>query len=299
SDPNILETGEQAEKVLHPNTDKECCFNICFEEDLGFHICANCTNRSLKKDLKHQDTPTAPKCDVALPFLGHQLDTTSISSISRCSKKVSAVASKSYFSGASQPTNLLDELTTSISTSTSATLSSFSMMISSSSSLAVSIFSSPVPLLCLFWLCNTLFSSQYSVSCFLELTDQAKLCLRIISISYTHILLSLRMMLLSQFDYQGYPAYQNWRLLWQSARYFVILMYIFYGAGIDGSVVLIIKNSNSLIIRVHRLCHHQQRDCHYHRYHWWIYPCRWKCKHSLQRTKSNREHRKDFYCLYW
>ncbi|KAF7402683.1 hypothetical protein HZH66_004950 [Vespula vulgaris] len=63
-DPNILETGEQATRALHSSDERECCFHVCSEQELDLGICANCTDRELRKRGREFDPPTAPHCEI-------------------------------------------------------------------------------------------------------------------------------------------------------------------------------------------------------------------------------------------
>lgn len=60
SDPNILETGEQAARSLHSISGDECCFHVC-SEDTREGICVNCEEPWKHGDL--DDRGTAPQCD--------------------------------------------------------------------------------------------------------------------------------------------------------------------------------------------------------------------------------------------
>ncbi|XP_014614740.1 PREDICTED: uncharacterized protein LOC106792748 [Polistes canadensis] len=63
-DPNIPETGEQALRALHSSDERECCYHVCSEDEVGLGICANCTSRELRKIGRERDPPTAPHCDI-------------------------------------------------------------------------------------------------------------------------------------------------------------------------------------------------------------------------------------------
>lgn len=68
SDPNIVETGEQATRALHSNDAEECCFHVCSEEAPGMGICDNCTDPW--KHGKIHDPATAPQCDITSSHSG-------------------------------------------------------------------------------------------------------------------------------------------------------------------------------------------------------------------------------------
>lgn len=60
SDPNILETGEQAARALHGISDDECCFQVC-SEDTKDGICTKC--QEPWRHGKIDDPATAPQCE--------------------------------------------------------------------------------------------------------------------------------------------------------------------------------------------------------------------------------------------
>ncbi|XP_017882160.1 uncharacterized protein LOC108626159 [Ceratina calcarata] len=64
TDPNIPETGKQAARAVHSTNEDECCFHACSEELPGSGICANCTDRELRRRGRSHDPPTAPRCEV-------------------------------------------------------------------------------------------------------------------------------------------------------------------------------------------------------------------------------------------
>ncbi|XP_011496981.1 PREDICTED: uncharacterized protein LOC105361485 [Ceratosolen solmsi marchali] len=287
-DPNIPETGKQATRALHPNSEDECCFKICSEEKPALGICANCLGHIPKIGFKYRDPSVAPQCEIITSLSGQQQAQPTLQQLSLCGSGGigSMIDNENSVFVDSSVSSLLSDL----SSKTSLPITTNSVSASSSSTSIVK--SSSVPLLCFFSLCNLFFCSQYATNHLLGITNIMKY-FESLCTSFIEIFKLFLIELLSILNYFLQDCSFNY--LNNIHGHFHLMIQL--NASFNFLTALISMTKNGIVI-AERYVYQGYRCYYYYCYRWWLWPRRWKNfilhRYSLYRFCSIKE-----YCCLW